>query len=75
MRLLGFQHSHQGVQAIPGGGAGLELTANPLHRLRYPLLVKGLEQVVNRIDLEGLNRILVVGSSKHDLGQGHFLIQ
>ena len=58
----------------PGEPAALQLLPGLLHRLRDPLLVERLQQVVNRVHLERLHRILVVGGGEHDLRQRHFLV-
>ena len=46
-----------------------------LHRLRHPLLVERLEQIVNRVYFERLHRVLIKGRGENNLGKGDFLVQ
>ena len=75
MRLLRFQHADQGFQLVRRCAARFHLGAHFLHRLRHPLLVEGLEQVVNSVYFERLDRVLVKGGGENDLGKGDFLVE
>ena len=46
--------------------SGLHGLARPVQGLLEALLVEGLEQVVHRVDLEGLEGVLVVGRDEDD---------
>ena len=43
--------------------------------MRHPLLVERLQQVVDRVHLERLDRILVKGGGENDLGKSDFLVE
>ena len=55
--------------------AGFHFGPHLLHRLRHPLLVEGLQQIVHGVYFECLHRILVEGGGEDDLGQDDFLVE
>ena len=73
--LLLFHHPHQGFDLLAWKAVGFLLGAGLMDGLRDAFLIERLEQVVDRIDLEGLDRVLVVGRGEDDLGQRDFLVE
>jgi hypothetical protein len=70
-----LQHPNQGIDLFRRQSVGSLLGARFLNRERDALLVEGLQQIIHRIDLERLHRILVKSSCEDDLGQGDLLVQ
>src|SRR5262249_44024290 len=52
----------------PGGFALFNLNPGPVDRQRETLVIEGLEQVIERLHLEGLERILIVSRDEDDGG-------
>ena len=62
------QLGQRGVHQGGGRGCGQPLL-QPLHRAPQPFGLYGLEQIVRRLGLEGLHRVLVVGGDEHQCGK------
>ena len=56
-------------------GGGFHFGAGFLDRLRHPLSVEGLEQIIHGVDFESLYCVLVEGGGENDFGQGHFSVE
>ena len=65
---IGLEVAHEREQP-PADVAGLlavDLAADALERALEALAVERLQQVVERLDLEGAQRVLIVGGHEHD---------
>jgi len=75
LRLLRFEHPHQSFEFFFGPGAGFNLGPGLFNRLRDPLFIEGLQDVIDSVDLERFDRVLIEGGRKDDLGQGNLAIE
>ena len=58
------------------GDAGrFQLLPRLLHRLRHPLLVERLQQIVDGIHFEGLHGVLIERRGEDDLRHRHFAVE
>src|SRR5215469_4111142 len=72
---LRLEHADQGFQFLGRGRDALHLDPCLLYRLRHPLLVKRLQQVVDGVHFKGLDGILIVGGREDNFRQGNFLVE
>ena len=73
--LLRFDHAHQGFDFLRGQSVGFLFGSRFLDGLGHALLVEGLQQVVDGVDLERLHRILVEGGGEDNFRQRNFLVE
>src|SRR5580704_11738718 len=75
LRFWRLQHPHQGLDLLRRQTLGSLLGAGLLHRQRDAFLVERLQEIIDRVDLERLERILVKSRGEDDLGQGNLLVE
>ncbi len=68
--LCPFHQTHQSADLVTGRHPQGASVADAVHGLFEPRQVHRLQQVVHRVDLEGLDRALVVGRHEDHLGTG-----
>jgi len=72
--LASLQRAEQFLEGLGGAGGGVQQTADALQGLCQPLFVDGLEQVINGIQLKGLDGVLVVRGDENDVGNADFAL-
>ena len=70
-----LHHLHQAVELLAGGIGGFKQAPHAGEGFFHARLGDGLQQVVDRVDLERLHGILVKRSGKNEEGQRGFLFE
>ena len=73
LRPLLLQHLHQRLNLVGRRGFGLLGAHGFFHHLQHALFLKGLQKVIERAHLKGLDRVLVKGRGKDDARQRNLL--